>query len=159
MSAIAEQAAAVPAHALREQVATIERAFLQLPQVEIRTEHRFIGGMYVREITIPAGVFATGALHLSDHVSIMVRGRMAVMTGAGMQEVAGYNLWTPIAGIKRVGYAFEETVWLTVHRTDAKTVDQAEAELFADADLLLSRRLDALPAEQRAHLEAPCPHS
>ena len=32
------------------------------------------------------------------------------------------------------------TVWLTVHRCDAETVEAAEAELFEDAPVLLSNR-------------------
>jgi hypothetical protein len=145
--------AATPAEALQSQIDTIERVFRDLPQAEISTEHWIAGGLYCRRITIPRGVFAVGALHLKDHVSVMVSGRMRVLTEAGMEELAGHHVWTPKPGLRRVGFAYEDTVWLTVHRTDAATVEAAEDELFANPDGLLSRRTQRIERDRTDYLQ------
>lgn len=157
MTAIADPAAAdlapVRPAPTREQIETVEQVFSQLPQVHIETTHRFVGGMYVREIRIPAGVIMTGAVHKSEHLSVMVSGAMTVSTDRGMEYVEGYHVWTPKPGTKRVGYAHADTIWLTVHRTNAKTAEDAEDILFEQPDRLLARRWASLPPDMRA--EAP----
>ncbi len=140
---LAAQADSVPAVVTapsREDVERFEAHLLRFPQREIGLVHWIAAGQYFRQITIPADTFATGAVHRTDHVSVMVSGDMTVLTDVGMQRVAGYRAWVGRAGSKRVGYAHEDTIWLTVHRTDAQTVEEAEAELFEEAPTLLSNR-------------------
>lgn len=152
---LAETAETLPAAPAptREQIERYEAYALQLPQVEIQTLHWLHAGQYFRQITIPADTLATGAVHLRDHVSVMVRGDMTVLTDRGMQRVTGYHAWQGLAGQKRVGYAHAETVWLTVHRCDAETVEEAEAELFENAPMLLSNR-GKLPFDSAMELAA-----
>lgn len=140
---LAEVAHSTPAVAEAPSLRQIERFeayLLQFEQREIELVHWLAGGQYFRQVLIPADTLATGAVHLADHISVMVYGDMTVSTDAGMQRVSGYQAWAGRAGFKRVGYAHADTLWLTVHRTDAQTVEQAEAELFADAPMLLSNR-------------------
>lgn len=131
---------AITAAPQREQIDAVEQVLLTLPQREIETVQWLHAGLLYRQISIPADTFATGAVQLGDHVSVMVSGTMQVSTDRGMELVSGFRAWPGRAGIKRIGYAFTPTVWLTVHRTDAQTVDQAERELFGNADMLLSNR-------------------
>lgn len=140
---LAGQADSVPALVAaptREQIERLEAQLLRMPQREIELVHWLAAGQYFRQITIPADTLATGAVHKRDHVSVMVCGDMTALTDAGMQRVTGYRSWQGKAGTKRVGYAHADTVWLTVHRTDAQTVEEAEADLFEDVQMLLSRR-------------------
>lgn len=112
--------AAMPQAPSRQQIDTIEAGLLQLPQVEIPVQHRFAEqqGLYAREIVIPKDALMTGRVHKHQHVSIMISGDMTVLTETGMQRVKGYHCWICPPGTKRVGYAHEETRWLTVHHTD-----------------------------------------
>lgn len=138
---------------MAEKVDRIESILMGMPQVECKTQHWFCNGMYVRECTFPKGVTATGAAHLADHVSIMVRGDMTVLTERGIERMTGYNIWTPRPGLRRVGYAHEETVWLTVDRTNAKTVEDAENDTLATPDKLLSRRQGSLEHDRADYLK------
>lgn len=126
-----------------ESVARLESYLVDLPQVAIRTEHKFAPGVYIRQITIPADTLMTGMACRQEHLSVMVRGRMNVLADGKMQELAGYNDWIAPAGVKRVGYAVEETVWFTVHANPENITDieRLENELWLDADNLLNRRL------------------
>ncbi len=49
----------IAAPATREAILTLEAQLSALPQVDIPVIHRFAGGIYAREITIPAGVALT----------------------------------------------------------------------------------------------------
>jgi quercetin dioxygenase-like cupin family protein len=107
----------------REHIERLEGYLAALPQVSIPPVHRFAPGLYVREIAIPAGTLMTGKAHLTDHVSIMLSGRMTVRTEQGMQTLEGPNVFISPAGTKRVGYAHTDVRWVTVHRNDDDTQD------------------------------------
>lgn len=126
----------------REQIDTLEAGLLQMPQIDIPVQHRFAEqeGLYAREIVIPKGALMTGRVHKHQHVSVMVRGDMTVLTEAGMQRVKGYHCWICEPGTKRVGYAHEETVWLTVHHTEHMTPGGIED--------VLCEPMRALPCEK-----------
>lgn len=113
-------------------------------------EHRFINGMYAREITIPKGTLLTGAVHKFDYVDIMLSGDIAVATPDGVKRLKGINIMEGPAGRKRAGYAYEDTRWLTVHKTDATTSEGIE-------DVLTVRTIAeflSLPAsEKKAAIE------
>lgn len=124
----------------REQIERFEARLLAMPQREIELVHWIHAGQYYRQITIPADTYCTGAVHLQDHVSVMISGEMDALTERGMENVSGFHAWAAKAGTKRVGYAVKDTVWLTVDRTDALSVEEAEMTLFEAAPMLLSNR-------------------
>lgn len=121
----------------------LEAHLLQLPQADLDTTHAVHGGLYVRQIMIPAGTVMTGATHCIPHCSVMIYGDMTVSTPAGMERVVGPRLWLAPAGTKRVGYAHADTLWLTVHRCDSTTPEAAERELFGEQDLINRRAIAA----------------
>ena len=135
----------------RKTVERLESYLKQFPQHEIKAEHRFAEGVYIRQITIPAGVIATGAACKQEHLSVMVRGRMHVLADGAMQELSGFHQWIAPAGVKRVGVALEDTVWFTVHPNPKNTRDikAIEDALYEQAEDLQHRRL----ADGRATLD------
>lgn len=108
---------------VNEKIEELEAELLTLEQVEMPVEHRFINGMYVREITIPKGTILTGAVHKFDYVDIMLSGDIAVATPDGIKRFQGVNIMDGKAGRKRAGYAYEDTRWISVHKTDASDPD------------------------------------
>lgn len=126
----------------RKSVERLEAHLLQFPEVEIKTEHRFVPGLYIRQITIPAGATCTGAACKFEHFSVMVRGRMFALSEGAMREIAGYNEWIAPAGVKRVGIAIEETVWYCVYPNpdDERDLNVLEERIFEQADMLQRRR-------------------
>lgn len=104
-------------------VEMLEEAMLKHEQVDIPAVETLNNGLYTRQITILAGTLLTGRVWLEDYVDIMVSGRIVVATPEGTKELSGFNILDGAAGRKRAGYAIEDTVWLTVHRTEASTID------------------------------------
>jgi hypothetical protein len=113
----------------RERIQSFENALMGLPQVELKVRHYFAGGMYAREMFIPKGTMLTGALHLFEHINVCSQGDISVYTEDGVKRVKAPATLVCPPGSKRIGYAHEDTVWVTFHATDAKTVEEAEAKL------------------------------
>lgn len=117
----------------RAAICDLEQHLLTLPQVEIEARHYFMGGLYAREIVIPAGVCLTGAIHLADHLNF-VTGDISVQTDTGMVRMTGIQMVVPsLKGIRRAGYTHAETIWTTVHATPATTPEEAERLLVVDS--------------------------
>lgn len=114
---------------LRHKIERLESAMLQMPQVDLPVKHYFADGMYAREMFIPAGTVLTGAVHLFEHINVCAKGDISVLTEDGAKRVKAPATMIARPGTKRVGYAHEDTIWITFHATDAKTVEEAEAKL------------------------------
>lgn len=121
-----------------ERVYALERELQKMPQVECPVRHHFAPGIYAREMTIPEGVTLTGAVHKTEHLSIISKGRIAVTTDDGVVEISAPHTFVSKAGAKRAGHAIEETVWTTIHATDETNIDKL-VEMLTDttADKLL----------------------
>ncbi len=108
----------------------LESEMALLPQSDIEPVHRFSHGIYWREITIPAGTLLTGKMHRTDHMSVVLRGDISVLTENGIERIKAPAVVPACAGMKRVGYAHEETVWITAHGTHETDLVKLEAELI-----------------------------
>jgi quercetin dioxygenase-like cupin family protein len=94
-------------------------------------KHTFVPGMYIREITMPAGALLTSKIHKMEHPYFILRGDVSVLTEKGVVRLkTGFSGITP-AGTKRLLYCHEETVWVTVHRTDSTDLKLIEEEVIA----------------------------
>jgi hypothetical protein len=113
----------------RAKVEALEDEIAKLPQVDCPVRHFFVPGMYAREMTIPAGVVLTGAVHKTEHLSTISAGRILVETGEGVVEIRAPHTFVSPAGAKRAGYALETTVWTTYHATDTTDLDALAEEL------------------------------
>jgi len=113
-----EQVHSVLAGQTVDRIEAMEAMMLEQPQVEVPVDEQFINGMYAREILIPEGTLLTGAVHKDAHFAIMLSGDIALATPNGVQRMTGSHVMEGKPGWKRAAYAFEDTRWLTVHRTD-----------------------------------------
>lgn len=102
---------------MRAKVVRLEEALLARPHLDVAalTTHHFSDGVYLRELFIPAGHVCVGKIHRAEHLNILLRGTIAVMTEHGIRELTGPCVIQSNAGIKRAGYAVTDTVWMTVH--------------------------------------------
>jgi hypothetical protein len=116
--------------ATRADVDRLQRELAQLPQYEPVTKHYFHGGMYCREVWRAADVLVVGAVHRKEHFYVIVSGT-ALISGDGgpAQRVTGPTVMLSMPGTKRAVYAETDVLCMTFHRTDATTVEAAEAEL------------------------------
>lgn len=115
----------------REQIERLEDEMLAMPQVSIPVVHRFAPKLYIREITVPAGVVMTGRVHKFEHFSAMISGEMSTLVGDKIERISGYQPFIAPPGIKRVGYTHTPVVWVTCHHNpdDLRDIEQIEAYL------------------------------
>jgi quercetin dioxygenase-like cupin family protein len=97
-------------------------------------------GILVREYRIAKGTVLVGKRHAQEHICIVSAGRILVTTENGAQEISAPCHFVSPAGSKRAMHALEDTVWTTIHRTDALDIESAEAELII-AERLEGERL------------------
>lgn len=116
-----------------------EFALSQTPQIDVATEHVLHGGMYARTVRLGSGVIITGAL-IKIPTMLVFNGHADVLIGDEWAEFNGYGVIPASAGRKQV-FVTRSAVELTmIFPTQAKTVEEAEAEFTDEAGRLMSRR-------------------
>lgn len=121
-------------HSVRDKILEAEKFIASLPQVEIEPKHVFADGIYSREILIPAGTVITGKVHRNSDLNIVVYGHMRVRTEDGIKDVHAPAHFRGCAGVKQIGYAYDDTLWITVHATRTTNLDELEKELFIECE-------------------------
>lgn len=109
-----------------------------LPQVEVVTEHLLHGGMYARTIRREPGIVAVGSLILRATI-LVVNGPCSMMSGDRRIDLTGYNVLPGLPGRKSFSLTHGPVEMTMIFPTSAKTVEEAENEIFAEADQLMSR--------------------
>lgn len=127
-----------------ETIQSFERQLRALPQIDIETTHHFADGLYGREILIPAGTVLTGKIHRGEHLNFLMKGDITVWTDDGMKRLKAPAIIKSSPGTKRVGYAHEDTIWVTVHASRETDLEKLEAELI-------------VPEDRRIKEETSCP--
>ena len=119
-------------------VTRLERALLDLPQLQLGVEHLVHGGMCARTVLIPAGTVVTGALLNLDNICVMW-GDISVTTDDGARRLTGFHVLPAKAGKKRAGYAHADTWWSAIWPTQLRDVGDIEDEMTAQSAQLQSR--------------------
>lgn len=108
--------------------------------------HSFAGGMYVREIFIPAGMMLTGKIHKHEHPNFLMQGAVSIITeDGGISLMEGPQSLVSPAGCKRALFTHTPTWWITVHLNPnghTEFNDEFEDEIIAKdfAELETSQR-------------------
>lgn len=120
-------------------VRDIEDKLLELPQLDIKIEQMIHDGVYSRTVMLPAGSVVTGALVVIP-TTLVVVGDVSIYVGTEVLRLTGHHVIKAEAGRKQVFYAHADT-WLTMlFKTNAQTVEEAEAQFTDEPDKLTTRR-------------------
>lgn len=118
----------------RSKVQAAEAFMRQFPQVKLRVEHDFCSGVYARTLYIPKGIALTGHIHKYDNLNILLQGKMSVLVDEQMKVIeAPFKVVSP-AGIKRIAWALEDSVWMTIHGTYEKDLNVIENHFIAHSE-------------------------
>lgn len=123
-------------------IVAIEKWVLGLDQVKLPTEHVIHAGMYARTIKMPAQTILTGAL-MKRSTLLILSGSALVLVGDEWVEFEGYNVIPGSAGRKQVCVSRSLVIATMLFPTQARTVEDAEAEFTDEAAGLMSRWQDA----------------
>lgn len=119
----------------RQWLMQVTQRLLALPgeKRELDLKHTFMNGVYVRELFIPKGTLLVGKIHKQECVNIVSKGDISVATESGTARVkAGYSVVSP-AGIQKIGYAHEDTVFINIFRTDETDPEKVEDVIAWDS--------------------------
>ena len=119
----------MPAKGMRDSINRLEEEISHAPQVECPVRHIFAHGLYAREMSMSAGTVLTGAVHKTEHINMLLKGRITVLTDQGIKELTAPYTFISRPGIKRVGYVHEDCVWMTLHKTPTTDVRALVSEL------------------------------
>ena len=91
------------------------------------------GGFYTRELFMPANQVVVSMIHRQQHPSFLLKGKVSYLTDAGeVKTITGPHIIHTQIGTQRVIFVHEDTQWCCVYKTDAKTFEEAEADVYAD---------------------------
>jgi hypothetical protein len=113
------------------EILRIEQELLQMPQVELPIEHYQIDGVYARSMFIPAGTILTGKIHNFESIAILAKGRIRITNGIDSYIISEGHIMVDKPGVKRLGYAETDVIFITVHRTDNTEIEAIEKELVS----------------------------
>lgn len=101
-----------------------------LPFADVFPEDRvlvhLIGGVYAKELHIPAGFILGSHAHHYDHMSILSEGRVQLEMDGEVQHRQAPHVFNIKAGTMHTLRAVTDAVWFCVHATDV--VDAADVD-------------------------------
>lgn len=112
-------------------VQAFEEYMLTLPQAETPVIHHYAPGQYIREIRLDAGLVAMGNYQKTEHLNVMLSGRVAMIDEHGAAfDLIGPTMFVGKPG-RKIGYIRQTTNWLNIYATDEQDVETLEA-MFLD---------------------------
>lgn len=120
-----------------DQIKRLQEAASKLPQAELFTEHYFADGMYLRSLFRPADTLIIGKTHKREHFYLVLSGEVTIIGDGYRERVKAPHIFVSKPGTKRAVYAHEDSLCVTVHRTDSTDLEKIEAELVEPDDSAL----------------------
>lgn len=135
---------------INDQIENLERDLLvNKSQVECPLKHNFAPGVYMREITMPAGSFVIGHEHLTEHFNVVLTGKARVMIDGVIEDLVAPCYFISKPNVRKVLYIVEEMKFATIHPTDETSVEVLENTLIRKSNSFIKHE------EAKALLENP----
>jgi hypothetical protein len=110
-----------------EKVQTLEKHFLNEKQADCPVTHIFAPNIYIRQVAIPAGTFSIGHYQTTEHLNIMLKGRVTMVNEDGSHsELVAPQTFVAKPG-RKIGYIHEDMIWQNVYSTNETDVEKLEA--------------------------------
>lgn len=113
-------------------IEALGRASAELPQVDLKTDHHFAGGIYARRVYRPAGTIIVGKKHRSEHFYVVASGCVEVAGKDGNRRYFAGDIVVTKPGEQRAVYALVDSICITFHRTDETDPEKIEKELVEE---------------------------
>jgi hypothetical protein len=91
-------------------------------------KHSFANGIYIREMRMKKGQLGFSAIHKHSYAFFLLSGRLASSKEEGVEEFVGPCYIISPQGAKRIVYAIEDCVIVTVHSNPTNTENLKELE-------------------------------
>src|SRR5574343_316726 len=113
-----------------EDVWEAQRIISEMPQIEVKTDHFFSGGMYARKFSFVPGTLVVGKKHKTDHFFMCTKGNVLVWEDGKAFEMNAGDIVESKIGAKRVVYSIVESSVVAMHKSDKKDLNELELELM-----------------------------
>jgi hypothetical protein len=126
----------LPQAQVRQKLMSLQESCLEQPQVDLPVQEFFSDGCYGREIFIPKGTCLVGEIHTTEWIIVVSRGKIKVVSEEGISIVDATEkpvTFISPAGVKRAGYALEDTWWCGFRVVGDLDTDGIRKEHLADS--------------------------
>lgn len=101
-----------------------ESHLMNYPQVEMPLCHRFLDGIYAREIKMDKGTIVTSKIHKTENISIISQGSVLDITEQNnIRLLTAPHTMIVESGTKRILFVLEDTIWTTIHKNSENDTD------------------------------------
>jgi len=111
---------------IRRRIGEFAQMLAKLPQTDMPVDETLVDGLYVRKLLIPRGTFLVGKVHRQTCANFVESGDISILTETGCGRVKAGHFAMSKAGIQKLGYAHEDTVFVNVFRTDEQDISKIE---------------------------------
>ncbi len=116
--------------AFPEKVNRLVDRMRRMEQADCPVKHHFSPGLYLREISMPAGTVVIGRVHLTEHLNILVQGSCAIVHEDFTREVLRAPMvFVSKAGVQKALVILEDMIWMTTHVSDEIDLNKLETLL------------------------------
>ncbi len=135
---------------LSQTIVEAENIMLDMPQADCPVVHRFGNGIYIREVTMPAGTFAIGHIQKFTQNNFLLQGKIAMIGEDGVKVLEAPLFFVGEPG-RKMGLVLETVVWQNIWATNETDVEKLEAMYMdmSDKNSLKSEEIDALEYAMR----------
>jgi len=92
--------------------------------------HHFSDGLYAKEMRVEAGQAILKHTHDFSHLSILAKGKVAVLKGEEIEVIEAPACIEIKAGLTHGVKAIEDCVWYCIHATDEKDSSKVDEVLI-----------------------------
>lgn len=135
----------IPRVQVRQKIQDLQEVCLAQPQVETPIREYWSEGTYGREIFIPKGTCLVGEIHATEWIIVVSRGKIKVVSEEGVSIIDATEkpvTFISPAGVKRAGYALEDTWWTGFRYIgDLTTTDEIRTAHLVDSYETLEDKL------------------
>lgn len=118
----------------------IEQRMLSMDQADCPVRHYFSKGIYIREVRLPAGIFAIGHEQKFAHMNVMISGKVRMLNDDGSTT----DLIAPMTFVgkpgRKIGLIVEDVVWQNIYPTDETDIETLESTYLNKSVAFLSHQ-------------------
>ena len=93
-------------------------------------KHTFGDGTYARQMSMNKGSWCIGKIHKQDHMWFLLEGKITVVTDGDAVDHIAPCYTEASSGAKRVIYAWEDSIFVTIHKNPKNLRDIDEIEKY-----------------------------
>lgn len=105
----------------------------EAPEASAPVDHYLANGLYGRRIYVAAGTTVITKVHLSQHITVALKGKCTVFAETGEKfVVTAPAVFVTEPGTYRAIYCHDDVEWLTVHHTELTDIPAIEHQLACE---------------------------